>query len=480
MSAQTLFARHDTTPNYQGYRYADECISAMNRLTADVDRKTRLWKEKGTDTVLYDPLRENRPRAAAAVAMGKQCLAGVFQVNVDTLQLSVGAGRVVEALLMADRDAEVERFFQRVWDGTTSYATKDSVADWAWSYYGDARPLRIDKMKEWYDRWLTHVPPDSVKARLRVASRLGGDWRVRVADSAFWRKVGWQAVQILDSIPITGRDRYLLVNMQKMDWLLERLTEDEQADSLARSTSAFWGVINRNKVRLYGEKERKTGYMSGVGIPQVTGDFIYRARIQPDSPAEPGLAPYTKVASSEAVLPPVSARVNLVVFLNNACHTQTRFLAWSAFGRGKGSADPCLGAVGSLRRLKERFPQLEITVVTRTFGSFGNSVRLQPAEEADTLAKYFLGFQRIPGTLAVSTTESFRIPGLDNRRIDTDTETELRFKEMFRDVFQGDPTETGRTYVVDEAGQFFGSGPLGTSDFYLAKLLAAVFRRGQQ
>ncbi len=477
ISAQTLFVRRDTTPNYQAYHYFEECRSAMDRLMADVDRKDRLWKDLGTDTVLYDPLRDNLPRAAKSIAAGKQCMTGV---DVDTLQLR-DAGRVVETLLMADRDADVERYYRRHWDSGTA-EQKDSVRSGAIFAYLTARPMRVNAGKEWYERWLKEIKPD---LGTKVAQSVFMVERLRFVDSAFARKLGWQAVQMHDSLSIHERAKNTMT-MNRVFEILDWLLEDEGLDSLSRSTSAYRAFVANAKLkRVYGDTVGMGKSSIGKEIPRVAGDFIYRyTQAQPSSDIGQGMAQYTKLIKGQDVIQPVPRRVNLVVFLHARCHSGTHFVAGDfeasgeKIGRAFGMSSECLGTIASLRRMKERFPQLEITVVMRTFGSLGNSVKLQPADEADTLAKYFLGFHRIPGTLVVSNTEFFRIPGFDNRRLDERTTTERQYLELFGNSQA--TVGTGRAYVVDQAGQLFYSGKITKLwEFSLAKKLEAVFSRSQ-
>ncbi len=475
LSAQTLFLRSDTTPNYENYRYWEECSSAMLRLSADVDRKERAWIGDDNDTILFDRSRYNQSRPAAAVAAGKQCLANL---NVDTVRRDV-AVQVAKMLLMANRDADADRLWRRLLD---SGAAKERSA-WLWEgimMYFDARPKRVDAAKVLYNRWFTEeASHDSLPQRAHRILNMG-ELALTVGDAAYAHELGWRGIRTYDSIPLPERTkdaeakRLAFVAMGVLQWL----TEKEGLDSLAHSTSSFRAYFASTIVsRVYGDSLGIVRNPVGTTMPEIEGDFIYRYdQGQPRATTDETLAHFVKLAADTPTRRPVPGKVNLTVFLRGGCHDETREIGRGPLGRYPGGR-MCRNTIAGLRRLKERFPQIEITIVGNTYGSFGNGSPLAPADEADSLAKFFLGFHRIPSTLLISTTSFFRIPGVDNRRIDERTITEEKFIERFGKRAVG----SGKVYAIDETGLlFYADGIALWGEDVITKRIEAVFRRSQR
>ena len=119
-------------------------------------------------------------------------------------------------------------------------------------------------------------------------------------------------------------------------------------------------------------------------------------------------------------------RVNLVIFLDRThCLEYTDRTAGGYdryYTRVRLSSDKydeyglCWRLGAYLRRLAERFPTLEITVVTRTHGYFMYAPPLAPAEEAAHIARWAAG-HHFPGTLAVTATDFRYLDPPDNRRL---------------------------------------------------------------
>jgi hypothetical protein len=108
---------------------------------------------------------------------------------------------------------------------------------------------------------------------------------------------------------------------------------------------------------------------------------------------------------------PTRGRVSLVVFL-------TRNYCDYRLPRGPNELrDDCAGILVALRRLEQRFPNLETTVVTHSAGYFTYlKDSITPEREAD-LTKQRLEAFGVHAALALAVPESWRYPAPDERRI---------------------------------------------------------------
>jgi hypothetical protein len=77
--------------------------------------------------------------------------------------------------------------------------------------------------------------------------------------------------------------------------------------------------------------------------------------------------------------------------------------------------------------LASRFPSLEVTLVTRTVGWYGLLAPPSPPQEAELVRKLLLDDQRLPGVLAVEVTPTWRLQGLDRRRVEEDVPDTKRY-----------------------------------------------------
>ena len=448
-SAQTLFTRPDTTPNYAKYHYIDECVSAIDRLTREADFKDSIW----SDTAHYDLVRLKRPLPANAIVEGKACLA---RFNFDTITRSK-AIEAADALLKADRDADALRLYLRLRDSASTRILRDGAIDELLWRYEVARPMRVAAAKELHERWFAEGGPDSLSFVMLAQLRIARMTRA-VGDTEYARKAVRAAMAANDGRPVAERnaDYQQSARTRELYPLLKWVTEDEEADSLSKSTASYRAYRAGLIERIFGDSLAGRGELTERRIPEIPGDFVYRfsSEQQPHSThVRDGLASYRRLNNDQKTHLPVPGRINAVAFLRGGCHGLT-----TARGIARPNPPPhrvnssvnCINQISILRRLKHKFPDLEITVVTHTFGSLGNAPPLEPPNEADTLAKFFLGFHRIPGTLVVSTTPYFRLAGFDNRRIDQPT--------AYEDKLEQEGVSTlGIMHLVDENGVVFFS-----------------------
>ena len=170
---------------------------------------------------------------------------------------------------------------------------------------------------------------------------------------------------------------------------LQRLSRRMLLDSLARSTASYAAARRHLWERAHaGQPPSPDEAADPVGQPPppIPADFWFR-RGDPGSAsgrARPGLVP---------------GRVNLVVPAHQGCE-----------------GDECATLFAPLRALLQRFPELELTLMSRNVGAFAERTQPDPAREAELHRQWLHDWQQLPGALAVERERAFfRLPAPDGR-----------------------------------------------------------------
>ena len=87
----------------------------------------------------------------------------------------------------------------------------------------------------------------------------------------------------------------------------------------------------------------------------------------------------------------------------------------------------CNRTYAGLRRVAQRFPALEITLVAQTYGLFDKMAPPPPGLEAEQFQRAWLTERHLPGALAVTSTPFWRLPAPDRRRINRDVPNVVQY-----------------------------------------------------
>ncbi len=428
---QTLFARPDTTPDYVSYRHIEECLTVVFRVTEEQERRGRTvspdtlllgqWKQLDKEVGLQRDAM--MPRPDSAIQAGKACLSR-FNADTATFQSVSGALQIVEGLLMVRRDQDAQRFTQRFLDSMrlrSSTVYKDAFQK-VLELYVSSRPLLYAEVKQYHAQLLAAVQGDSlyrsIDADLSFARAA-----MKAHDTVLYNELAWHAIRNNDSTPVEEREVSPNSGNRLGDLrvLVAGLTQDMGLDSLAISTVAYHLYRENTVIRRVHGGAPVTAADDAVKpykVPDLLGEYSYTATTgaSPGSSSQ-GLASYTRQGAVPPGALPVRNRLNYIWWRPSWCHPEegTRTDDDELLKGRKGCG------IISLRRLKERYPDFEIILLSNTYGAVGQLGPLQPADEADTLAKQFLGYHRVPAHLVVETTPFFHVEAPDGRRIDLAT-----------------------------------------------------------
>ncbi len=428
VGGQTLFARPDTTPNYASYQYLEDCMTAVYRITEAKEGigQTIWWdtvgwaREKELKAELGirdDGIRKARPDAA--VEAGRACLAR-FNADTATFRSTMYAFRIFDALLLAQRDADADRFAQRILDSARVKSATEykNLMQQILEKYATTRPLRYAEAKQYHARILSTVEGDSLWRAIDADLWLC-EVALKMGDTAYSNELAWDAIRKNDATAVEER-RGSPNNKVRLAWLLGKLEDfgqDEALDSLTVSNVAY-NMWRANVVghRIYGGEllSATDAKVQPYKIPDLVGEHYYTSTMV-DSSGSPGRGT-TKITSHGPVPPgtlPMKGRITFLTAIPSFCHTEGRMRPPEGMLQ--------MGGCGMDRRLKEMYPDIEMVVLTNTYGAVGQLGPLSPADEADTLAKLILGYGRVPAHLVVEHTEFFQVDAPDGRRIDLPT-----------------------------------------------------------
>jgi hypothetical protein len=440
-AAQTLFAWPDTTVDVSAYTTLEECEAAVRRSSLTTISSEALVTGIWRDTMPADSL-EGRGLTPAPVAeTAQRCMArfaAVDSVPLDNWKI------VIPLYLQAGWDAKARALVDRRLATVRPDAEKELVEV-------------TEALLEIYIGRSSRVP----SRRLAVAQELVATLAPRISDRVKRLRIYSRVAMARpsDAAPDTAGMRRAVARMAALvDSLTEReqeTLEDEYADLDLSSSANGGGIVDRYEAALDGLFGKRAQLDS---LERSTASFIALRRgkwtrltgMRPESypvpigERAPTLEGDIWLAPPGATRPrPAPGRVSLVVFLTPG----------KCMGVVRNENDmygACARNLIPLRRLEERFPALEITVVAQTHGYFEYlKDSISPAREAE-LTKQWLESYGVHAPLLVSITDSWRLPAPDGRRINRLTANEINYSfGISGELWRGGNTVA---YLVDENG----------------------------
>ncbi len=374
VAAQNLFSFPRGTPDVTQYLKIDECLSATDRvlrMATDFNIRRDTFPTGVLDTVNSLP--------ATVVSTAQQCSKKITVTELfQHEKIGIGtAEHITRLLLMASRDPDVKEFIYR-WlasistDNDTTRAA--GLHRFAAQHLG-ARPARFSSAWELVDSmnkvkfWSS--PISVVATVLAEADRLQDT--VNAYRAAKWLSIAPEMIS--DSIKQTTA--WKLGAAFSVYRGLVYLNRTKILDSLKMSSDAY-RRFNNDLLDKAGVAEDRR--LSEKVAEPVVGEFWF-----PNAPAQPR---------------PTHGKIGLVLMLKAQ------------------NCMRCLPAVAMLQRFHQRFPNVEITLIAKTFGFLGLTREpMAPNDEAVVLDSIYLQLHHLPATLVVQKTAFWRLPEPDFRRI---------------------------------------------------------------
>ncbi len=469
LSAQTLFNRPDTTPNYSAYRYPDECMAAVIRVTTKDDGKEVVWR----DTLSFEASLAPWQRTAAVDEIARQCY---VNVDVDTIPMT----SIITSssfLVAAKRENEAERLLLRYLD-SAKFGDLGLYLQRIAGIYQSARPSNPKMIEKFANVVRARIPDDSIVVSLYV-KHLVFSFAVAQGNFDAAEMIETEAKQLLQLHEREYMERFLKKDkewkssyiMAKRLFPLPFREEFSQAakDSLLVSTEALRKLRVNTWRTFVDENAKDNEVFEGLKVPTIDGNWYYANDYRISDGKVMLSDRFNSIPKPQR---PVPGKVNAVAFLQGGCHSRAHGFAKEKRNNGRALRN-CWPEIAALKRLKNKFPELEITIVTKTYGDYANATPLTPKDEADTLASYFLGFYQIPGVHIVAEGEFVRIPGMDQRRVDTKVPYEYGY-EIDGLNFAQDAV----VLLIDETGRIFhADGIVGYREVLAQRKIEIVNRR---
>lgn len=464
-NAQAKFLIPERSPDYKSYMYFEDCLSAADRIQYMTKRHGEI-----VDTALY----KREPKFLFAISKpakdtGQLCSARWTLDSVETKFIDRWGGD----LMALGRSEDVRKIYARYIDsvsGDAQFAARRSVFNLFNQYLDEGL---LDDFMELWAEYHKNIPTDSVPLKIFAPAGYVATWirlwQPRLADSVlneFMRNVEGIPPEKIRPYSFLTETFFPTVKIVKEPAILEKLAESTAKYS--EYLNELWKKIGNLKPSVSPIDSVAPGIVANWWYaPKSAGDNLFSA----------------SRLTEESMRRPVPGKINLIAFVESGCHDLSIRSNGSPVVRQNGeiqgdraNSNICARTIAGINRLKEVYPDMEVTVVSKTFGSFGNVLAGPPEHEAEVFAKYLIEHKKVKAHVAVVETENFRLGGLDNRRIDLPSENEDNY-------FIANTVNSGHLNVllVDPEGKIFYSGLIALEDQenIARNLIGAVKKRMQ-
>jgi len=453
-----LFEASRAIADVSTYTSVYDCMAAVDRVRKALEveefRTTGVW----ADTMPYDPDTRMRPWPPAVGETARKCLLATAE---DAASAPLGAWKLVANLYLHagmedSARAVVERRLDAV-EPDSAQELKALFTELLFLYNGEGarwteiRPTRlaladeivlsyVGKLSDPIDRFVVYRQMAITgKADLTDDSEAG----VRT------RRIVTLLKAQLDSLTDGELQRWaeengaVGVSGAEMRKRIEALGatyfgRNAMLDSLRVSTEAYSKIVRETETAAWGQPPESYSYPIGQRAPRLEGDIWLGCEQDP----------------CEAY--PRPGRVSLVAFHTPevAATRKNEPILPSLVSPEVG----CAVRAVPLRRLQERFPELDIIIVTRTTGRYAYvKDGTTPEREAELLLECFKshGLERVVVTM--TKTSGWRLPEPDGRWVGQPTAnwTNYSFGGIWRDA---DRSRQGSDLLVDQDGYVIHTG----------------------
>lgn len=407
---QTLFEWPAAHVDVSTYRHVEQCRAATDRVRFQTEQRklvaTRIWR----DTMPFDESEWREPYDTIVPQTTRACLSRY--ANVDSVDLTDYRDLVLlyayaswddkaralalrkAATIAPGADGERLRLVREL---TNLLAAP--VGSWM-------KPPRFSLAED----IVVGVAPSFKDRVMRLrALQIPLDFAQRGADSALLRRAAARVTALGDSLTKKEweafADEGTALAFQDADSVRAQFALRLAAvmegtfgdavllDSLRRSTAAYAALLRSTFKRVFGDvPENHPAFpVAGKPAPPVTGDLW--------------TTPSGARDSSRQI--PIRGRVSVILIPPESC-----------FGGSLAPYAFCAGSLHALSRLMRRFPQLDVTVITRTFGHYKYlNEGITDSVEAE-LTRKSLESHGVRARLVTRSTPFIRLKAPDDRRVD--------------------------------------------------------------
>lgn len=421
IEAQTRFERPDTVPTYSKYGHIEECLVALDREYESYIKSAKFWK----DTAVYDPKIVFKPYPPEQLMLGKGCF-DRFAID-SIINIENNVYKWARSLLRAGRIDDAWKLQMRTLVEAPDSAKHDAFLSMYFNFI-DSRPIQVEKLLQLYELGRKTVPEDSLVRRFFLASMYGGIG-MKIDDSQM-------ISESLDSViavysRFSDEQKNAWANTLHTAYTLSSL--NKFADSIRAGPKANLSYQRGIHLTVYGDSKPFDSSFIEIPMPEINAEYwFYKPYVGKDRNLLKKMDRPHKI--------PSIGKVSVVSFVNGCNNFRPVDI-----GRKPGGEN-CVEVLSVLARLQKKFPQVEFTTVTQTYGFVGASAMLTPGDEADSLSKQYMNRWGLGGFFAVGVTEFMRIPGLDNRRIDNEPKYQADLKNVHRSL-------GSRTLLIDRKGR---------------------------
>lgn len=460
MEAQTTFDPPSRPVDYSSYLYIEDCVAGATRIST-------LPKIQSAVVDTFLAVRKAKYRSISKVAKDTgQICANRWLTGLRSLSDKEFVKEWVGFFVFLGEKTEARKRYSRYIDSLPAEEKLGAKGALAALFYGHLDSLGVDEWLELSADYFNAIPSDSFPL---VASSYAAKvvnwvtlWEPEKADTALNLYLDF-----LDSLPVDKRNHPLIVNLIAPRFFETAILvkEPEAMLSLVKSTSDYSEYLK--------ELWRKVGNVPRVIpvdslIPRIKGKWWY---------APKGKSASNFIAtgfSADSADTRRHGKVNAIAFIEPGCHSSSpksgRSNQWARQNAEQGE---CLGSLVVLNRLKETYPEIQLTIVSRTFGSFGSTLSESPQAEAETIAKYIIEHFKVNAYVAIEESEFFTMPGLDKRRVDLPTENDANFT-----IANSRLSRNGNVVLFDSEGKIFYSGSIaGENEVSVRNMVDAVMKR---
>ncbi len=390
--AQTKFDQNLDSPDLTTYIHPDECNQVITRMYTIKRNKYPIWLD--TVEFSYDVPPYLRDKEADSV--GRACLA---KFNIEEFPSEYNYDWAFIYLSVGDTD-KFEKLFGSLID---SVEIKNKAELYARFFRDSDYRLHSDLYRKIYAGFLTNIPRDSVLERVGVISAYAN----AQLKAGNFNDAGVSAIQLMDEIEsapdsVRNSNHFKIVVMISSMQIFLHTTYQEGLDSIRTSTDAYFNYYRGIFRRVMNDSTIDSIPTTiGKKFPDISGDF-YFANVGDTVPGEA----FDILGRGTPAL---------VIRVDGSCHSSKPLIREGRQWPGQGY---CERFAASIRRTMNKFPGLDLVIVSTTFGILGDGSPIAPREEAILLHKYVTDHFGLRGRMVIAETPFHRIQSPDARRVD--------------------------------------------------------------